>query len=311
MVEENLVFVCGALRSGTTVLGLMLDNHPNVKNPGEFDFMYDYMIENGGLPDVTKLVDNLRINRIFNAHKLSIESGLSSVQLLKSFVRQMERKNKILSLNIHRNFDCVPYLFPDARYIHLLRDARDVARSSIGMGWAGNVYYGVDHWINSEKSWDRLENKISEEKIVELNYEELIEKPIETLEKITNFLGVSFSDKMLSYDLNSTYSKPDTSLIWQWKRKQSEYEVQTVESKAGMLMISRGYNLSGYPSIKLNLIQKIKLFYQNKLYRINHNIQRYGLILYISDKLTRLPIFRKWRSVTTNKISDIDIMHLK
>jgi Sulfotransferase family len=37
--ESDLVFVAGALRSGTTVFRLILDAHPQVTSPGEFDFI--------------------------------------------------------------------------------------------------------------------------------------------------------------------------------------------------------------------------------------------------------------------------------
>ena len=35
----KLVFVCGALRSGTSMAHLMLNAHPEISNPGQFDFI--------------------------------------------------------------------------------------------------------------------------------------------------------------------------------------------------------------------------------------------------------------------------------
>ena len=39
-----------------------------------------------------------------------------------------------LAINIHRNFATAREFFPRARFIHLVRDPRDCARSAIGMG---------------------------------------------------------------------------------------------------------------------------------------------------------------------------------
>ncbi|KJV06249.1 sulfotransferase [Methylocucumis oryzae] len=56
MENHQLIFICGALRSGSTMLRLMLDHHPNIVNPGEFDFLFDYMYEDGSFPSTDKLL---------------------------------------------------------------------------------------------------------------------------------------------------------------------------------------------------------------------------------------------------------------
>ena len=222
MRHDNLIFICGALRSGSTLTHVILDNHHEIKNPGEFDFLFDQISDGGVFPDVKKYQEWLSLHRIFQSKCLSIDSSLDYPELIDSFIAQLTQVSCVLALNIHRHFDLIPYLFPKAKLIHLIRDPRDVARSSIGMGWAGNVYYGVDHWIETEKSWKRLQKKIAPEQFLELRFEELILSPEIILQRICEFIGVPYSGSMLNYADNSTYSKPDPSLVYQWKKTLSK-----------------------------------------------------------------------------------------
>ena len=123
-----------------------------------------------------------------------------------------------LVLMLHRGLDRLLDLYPEARIVHMLRDPRDVARSSIGMGWAGHVYFGVDHWIKTERGWGRCLHRIPEDRRMELRYDDLIRTPHETLTRLCRFAGLDFDPAMLSYDSQSSYAAPDTSLIDQWRR---------------------------------------------------------------------------------------------
>ena len=287
MQTDSPIFVSGALRSGSTLLHLMLNQHPRIDNPGEFDFMFDLIEGENGFPSITDYYAFLDKSRIFLSRNLIIDKSLNFPELLQSFVTQLSQNNRVLALNVHRNFHRIPHIFPNAKYIHLIRDPRDVARSSIEMGWRGNVYYGVNHWIETELSWDLLQKKLQPENYTTVYYEELIENPESLLNNLCNFMGIPYDPKMLDYPLHTSYKKPDKSLIQQWKRKLSEREIQYVESKAGKLMEERGFQMSGLPIIQVGLMEKIKLMIQNKLYRINFGVKRYGFALYTVEKMTK------------------------
>lgn len=311
MKHTDPVFICGALRSGSTVFHLMLDHHPDIKNPGEFDFMFDLIGDEGSFPEAKKYHEWLKIHRIFQSTNLVIDPDLIVCELIRSFATQLTNQNAVLSLNIHRNFHRIPFVFPDAKYIHLLRDPRDVAKSSIGMGWAGNVYFGVDHWLETEASWDRLAEKIKPEQALTVYYEELINTPEETLKKICRFLDIPYTSTMLDYSNNSTYSKPDSSLIRQWEKKFSQREIQYVEAKASQLMVTRGFALSGHPLIQVGIMEKILLGMQNKWFKLNHGITRYGCSLFFIEKLARILGLEKLRQRCIIKRNVIDIKYLK
>jgi len=283
-----MFFVCGSLRSGSTLLHVMLNHHPEIRNPGEFDFLFDQVTEKGGFPEIHAYHEWLSSHRIFLSKSLVIDKTLDYQSLIESFVEQLSIAESTLALNVHRGFDRIPFLFPNAKYIHLIRDPRDVARSSIGMGWAGNVYYGVEHWLETEESWKMLQGKVLAEQCFELQFEDLILSPSVVLKDLCTFIGVPYSEKMFDYADKSTYSKPDPSLVRQWKKKLTIREIQYVESKAKNLMHDLGYELSAHLLISPSLIERFWLKASNKLFKLQFSINRYGFSLYFKERFSRL-----------------------
>jgi len=308
---NKIVFICGALRSGSSLTHLMLDHHPCLKNPGEFDFLFDQVADNGKFPEIKEYHDWLSTHRIFQSKNLEIDESLPYVDLINSFISQLSEPNNLLALNIHRNFDRIPFIFPDAKFIHLVRDPRDVARSSIGMGWAGNVYYGVDHWIDTELSWEQLQQKISLEQHFEIRFEDLILSPEEKLKSLCNFMGVEYSAEMLGYVDNSTYSKPDPSLVRQWKTKLTTREIQHVEFKAKPLMQELGYALSGHPLVEVGFFERLQLKIGNKVFRFTFAIKRYGFALYVKERFSRTFKLSAMNKQTKIAINEVSRKHLK
>jgi Sulfotransferase family len=307
---KSLVFICGALRSGSTMVHLMLNHHPSIDNPGEFDFLFDQVGDDGSFPRREEFHEWLEIERIFNSHHLKIDPALEVRELIRSFVAQLQKADKVLALNIHRNFHRVPYVFPEAEYIHLIRDPRDVARSSIGMGWAGNVYYGVDHWVATEESWKVLRQQLQSEPHT-LRYENLVRDYPAELRSLCAYLEIPYSDEMLSYDRDSTYSAPDISLIEQWKRNQTHDEINEVESKAVDLMVAAGYACAGDPAFSLSSWRKIQLKLGNLVYRHSFAIKRFGLRLYVLEKIGRYLKLETLQKQTSLAFAEIEKQYLK
>ncbi len=308
---DNLYIIAGALRSGSTMVHLMLDNHPDIENPGEFDFLFDRVGDDGSLPEPAEFHQWLELNRIFQSQQLTIDNTLPVKELLVSFVQQARKHKSILALNIHRNFHRIPFIFPKAKYIHLIRDPRDVARSSIDMGWAGNVYYGIDHWISTEKSWQQLQRQISAEKIYNLYYENLVRNVEQELNQICHFLGLAYSKEMLNYSNNSTYSAPDIKLIEQWKTKLSATDIALVELKARNLMAGLGYQTVSSPEYAPSLFQRLSLAFHNAAYKYKFAIRRYGFLLFLKEKAGRYLKIDSLYKHALLQMNEIDKLHLK
>lgn len=273
-VTARSFIVFGALRSGTTLLRLMLNGHPRIHCPGEMDFLIDFLDSSGGYDRTA-----LEASRIYRAHEaLYPDQPLTDPRAQDFIARVAGSDGGIAALILHRHLNRAVDVFPGMRVVHLMRDPRDVARSSIGMGWAGNVYYGVDHWIGTQKDWQRaLPNLPAPQRLV-IFYEDLIVKPEETLGAICAFVGLTFHPNMLAYDEGSTYSKPDPHLITQWKRKQSAEEVGLVEAKIGLMLERAGYAPSGHPSVFPGAGARLGLWLQNAGAKWRWRISRYGLM---------------------------------
>jgi hypothetical protein len=289
----------------------MLDSHPNISNPGEFDFLVDQLGSDGRTPDMRRYRRWLSTHRGFQATGLAVDPQLDYARLMRSFIEQLRRENKVLTLTVHRHFDRLPRLFPDARYLHLIRDPRDVARSSIGMGWAGNIYRGADVWTAAERSWDRLVSSLTADRYLQVRYELLLDDLTAELTKICGFLGVSYSPRMLTYDSRSTYAAPDSRLKYQWKSKCGARELQWIDWKLGGMLVQRQYELSGLAPRKPTPAELLRIIAQDKVYRIRFRVRRYGLALYLENLLaSRVPV-PAWRDSCQVRMNAIDVKFLK
>lgn len=311
LVESPPVFIVGPVRSGSTFLRLMLDSHPQITNPGEFDFLFDMVGDRGEFPEVQAYVDWLSANRIFQAKHLTVDANLPYGELMQSFLAQLRLEGALLTMNVHRHFYRIPYVCPDARYIRLLRDPRDVARSCIGMGWVGHVYYGVDIWSDAEKSWQELRKQLSADQYLEIKYEDILNDVEAGLSAICRFLGLPYTDQMMNYASNSTYAPPDKNLSYQWKKKYTKRELQLVEGKVAHHISELGYELSGYDPARPGLWEEIRLYLLNRKYCVLHQIRRYGIGLYLENMLASRIGSQGWQYACRRRKNQIDIQHLK
>ncbi|MEN8140597.1 MAG: sulfotransferase [Thermodesulfobacteriota bacterium] len=285
----NPIFMVGAERSGTTLLRLMLDGHPQISWLNEFEYSVD-QIPDTGWPDLDSYQDYLSRHRIFSATGFTIDPGLSYPELIKSFLGQKQsRDNKsIIGATCHRHYDKLLRLFPNARFIYLLRDPRDVARSNIYMGWAGNVWTGVERWREAEALWAEMKARLPAQSYIEVRSEELVTSSRETLTAICDFLKVDYDPGLLSYPERTTYSRPDPTLTEQWKRKLTERQIGLVEAKVGEAMVARGYPLHLAAVKPPSGLEQLWLLIQDKLYRTRFRIDRFGLPMIAGLFLSRI-----------------------
>lgn len=312
MIEKPF-FLVGAERSGTTVLRLMLDHHSSIVWQQEFEYSVDLITDDGVFPSLTFYKEYLECDRIFRATGFTFDEKLDYPSLVDSFLRQKleSRQKRVIGATVHRHFHRLLYIWPDAQFIHIIRDPRDVARSCIGMGWAGNVWYGVGEWVKVEKLWDKLKNQLTSDRYIEIKYEDLIKNPTATLTEICQFMGLSFDDAMLTYDQDTTYSLLDPKLIKQWQKKLSSEEIQLVESKVKDLLSSRGYELSGLPTLEITPMMRQKLKFQNWWLKLQFRINYFGLSLVISDYFSRKLGLKSWQKEIKLKMDQIVIKNLK
>jgi len=202
---RDSVVLAGALRSGTTLFRLMLGGHSKLRPHDEHDYLSDVLNDDGSEPSPLELADRLKTHRVFQGHNIFLERGSSYKDLLIRTLTPLRQGGTMPVISLHRNFEKICPYFTDARYIHLVRDPRDVALSSVNMGWNGNVYRGVDHWVDTEQSWQALSAVLRPEQQLTIHFEALVESPETVLRQICDFLEIAYESEMLtSYTSTST-----------------------------------------------------------------------------------------------------------
>lgn len=308
------VFLVGPVRSGTTMLRLMIDHHPDISFPNESEFLTQLLAGGTVMPDAAAFRGFLAQNRQFRNSGLELNTAPADYVAQCEDIMAQYRARKgsgIVGTTVHNHFDALPQLFPGARFIHLLRDGRDMARSAIPMGWAGTVYEGADIWMNTERTWDRLVAQVPAEACTEVRYETLLEQPEVELARLCGFFGVDYDPVMLTYPDNSTYSAPDPAFAYQWKAKQTPRELGLVEGKIGDMLVARGYALSGHPIIEPGTLARLSMAVAGKRHRLMFRVRRFGMGLTLADWLSRTLGMQGWRKKVARKMDDITQQHVK
>lgn len=311
-VSKQPVFIVGPLRSGTTFLRLILDMHPKMNFFGEFEEAVEFL-DDAGFISAERYSEFLGLQRAFLSKNLTVDPTLDRYEdMVEDFWRQLaERTEKpIMGASIHSRFDRCPDLWPDAKYIHLVRDPRDVARSCIGMGWVGNVYHGADYWLKAERRWDALVKITSEDQRCEIRYEDLVSDPAGELTKICDFLGVEYAPVLLDYPKHTSYGPPDASLAYQWRRRLTGREVSQVESRIGPMMSRRGYEPTTKPA-PLPIHERVYLGVHNRFGRARFGIDRFGWGLWLKGRAAKLVQGSKFYETTRREMNLVAEQHLK
>jgi len=104
------------------------------------------------------------------------------------------------------NVNLLPYLidiFPDAKFIHLLRDGVDVVHS-----WKKQGHYGDDvikpaqRWYKSVTTANNFIEKYPD-KFLQIRYENLVQNPQIVTEEVCNYLSISLPDNILKVEQSS------------------------------------------------------------------------------------------------------------
>jgi len=307
------VFLVGSERSGTTLLRLMLDHHPKIAFNFESDYIATQISDEGAYPEMKQYREWLTQDRAFQGSRFSIDERLDFVGLVNHFLIQKQARDgkELVGATIHHQFHKLSRIWPRAKYIYLLRDGRDVAVSAMRMGWAGNTYIAADVWLKAEKERDDARLHVGDERWLEVRYEDLIVSTRPQLERICDFLGVEYSERMFDYVNTSTYDAPDPSLCYQWRTNLAKVEVQRLEEKLGDRLLSRGYPLSGYPRIMIPRLVKKYLFLQSRIEAYRYRLRLYGVGLTLRETLSRRLGLERLHRKTIAKINRVTDAHMK
>jgi hypothetical protein len=288
------VFVIGCHRSGTNLL------YDTLLSAGDFAIYRGYLpihkmlIPRFGHP--SNLASRRKIVEAFLASKSFPRTGLQASDLSSELLAHGQTGGDFLRIVMGKiaaqqdarrwavydpdNVLHIPRIrrdIPDALFVHIIRDGRDVALSLAKMGgfrpfsWNRQPRGLIDcalYWQWMVRA-GKHHGKLIPQDYIEVHYEDLVTQPHSTLDKLGRFL-----DQDLNYDRiqraglgrlresNSSFLEEDPSStehpVQRWKERLSAPEVADLESLIGPCLQECGYELTivpGHsPSLRLQLL---------------------------------------------------------
>lgn len=295
---DSPIFLVDADGADTTLLRLMLNNHPQVTWLHELEY-----------------ASQVHTSQTHTS-QISIGHNLTYPELVSSLLAQQKTAAgqtliRTSNTNLRQHFNQLLTRWPQAKFIHILRDPREVACAGVRQGKTGNVWAGLDPWIEAEATWDKISPQLSTKETLEIGYQDLIVDTHSTLDKVCNFIGVTYSPAMMDKVQTPPQSTNPRLLYPQpaqgWQRLLSKREIQLIEARIGSKMVARGFAYSGFAKRKVSPWKRIYLRAQNGLARVSFRIKRYGLRLFLGDFITRKLGSRRLNRTYRQKITQIQL----
>jgi len=149
-------------------------------------------------------------------------------------------------------------LFPDARFVHLIRDGRDVTLSYLSVSWGPrSVWEAARKWRRDVTAGRLHGQELGKARYLELRYEDLVADPRTWLETVCAFADLAFDERMLEHNKDwrdrvqappggaerwhRSVAKPVTEGLRDWRTQMAERDVRAFETIAGRLLTDLGY----------------------------------------------------------------------
>lgn len=272
------LFVTGCARSGTTLLQRMLDSHPQLAVSNDTLIIPRSILAldpEADVPLTTDLVREVTGYKYFEKLGISLEVTerlAASCQTFTEFARGLfdqlaHVRGKPLAGEKEpqyvRRLPLLQRLFPEAQIVHIVRDGRDVALSTLEWVTPARFLGQLALWREEPVAvcalWWRRQVVagrhgsaiVGEDHCLELRYEELVRSPEAVLRSVATFLGIPFDAQMLRYHVGRTRSDPalpskkrwlpPTVGLRDWRTALTPRDLQLFETISGDLLSSLGY----------------------------------------------------------------------
>jgi hypothetical protein len=279
--ENGPVFIVGAPRSGTTLLQYMLRSHPALSLPTGESHFFIPLFRNAQKYGDLRQAENIR--RVLQAMQEQsaeflhtdlhgLEFGIET--LTQEFLTEGRcTMRDIITCLFEKNAagegkrrwgDKTPYYvlhltrllewWPNAQFIHIIRDGRDVALSMFAREHdfrTYNTYHAAKEWEKYVETGRNQGHLIPSTQYLELRYEDMISDQKAALQKICSFLGETYSDELLEFRKSGEAGK--TPLLQKpvqksnqdkWRHDMTPWQIRVFESAAGVTLRDSGYTLT-------------------------------------------------------------------
>jgi hypothetical protein len=279
-------FVVGASRSGTTLLRLMLDAHPELAIPPETHFIPRLVqacqmaadprdgfaeVLTAGNRWVEFGLDPAAWRRVAGPDPFDLGDGLRAFYRLYAERFGKPRWGDKTPPYLHR-MQLIQRLLPEARFVHLIRDGRDVALSHQGLWFGPTSVRAAARWWTALIAAARAQ--VDDLRFyLEVRYEDLVREPEATLRRVCAFVELPWHPTVLDYHARAqerleelarperrpdgrivsgadraaihgrTSQPPDAAHVGRWRREMSVPDRQWFEARAGALLRELGYEV--------------------------------------------------------------------
>ncbi len=215
------IFIIGTERSGSNLLRLMLNEHPSISIPhpphilkemAPLEHLYGDLNRDANFRRL--VADTVRLVELhFSPWDVAVDADLVfkeapgrdiygvKAAIYDQYCRAKGKKRwGCKSTFVIHYVDRVLRHHPDARFIHLVRDGRDVAVSAKKSVFNHfHPHYVGRLWSAQQRTAMELAQKLPPEGMLSVRYEELLDDPAGTLRRICGFLREDYSDALLRY----------------------------------------------------------------------------------------------------------------
>jgi hypothetical protein len=224
-MNDNLlppVVIVGSERSGTNLLRALLSTHSQIASPppaGIVDALGGIQARyfpNGRPADLAELIDDVvaLTKTHLNPWDMDLDSRAIKARVKHASLWEVFRVvNEIYAEEHGRPCWCSkePGLFnyiseiavgiPDAKFVYLARDGRDVAASVLrGHLHEFHVYFAAQSWAGVQRlCLNALADPVCSGRMYLLKYEDLIEDPEQTMRDLMRFVNLEFESQQLRY----------------------------------------------------------------------------------------------------------------
>jgi hypothetical protein len=278
-IERSLFFIVGCGRSGTTLLQSILLAHPDIAIPPETKFASKYPAHTPLLTDLsedasfTKAIDlaveyerpkqipfdEARFRELAACAPRTWDGILLA---LLAAVADFEGKIRVGE----KSTDHTPFVgrlsesFPNAKFIHLLRDPRAVMLSRIRAGFtSGQLGTEIPRWKEASALHREQAERLGPKRYLLLRYEDLVTELEPTVRSLCMFLGIDMRPEMLTPHERSTVGFADRSKDWmdntlkpvftesvdRWRTELKQDQIALIEHVLRNDMLEMGYEPVG------------------------------------------------------------------
>lgn len=256
------IFVGGAGRSGTTLLRVILDSHPNILCGPELKV----------LPSIAGMWHNYQtaLLPVLASYLLTPDdiNQLFRQMILSLFKKYQEHSGKPRLAEKSPNnvffFQQLHHIFPESPLVHVIRDGRDVVCSLLTMNWKDPLsgepvpytrspQAAAEYWAAAVLAGRHLlEHPTAQKCYVEVRYEDLVCSPETTLKKLFENIGepweplvLDFHNKKRNLAEESSAKQVTrplyTSAAGRWKHDLNPQAKAAIKEIAGELLRELGY----------------------------------------------------------------------